>query len=122
MISYCSGCVYLLWATRELLGSKIDVYHIIEVVRMALGETLNYPRDHVKRAWDVITIITYQLMISMFQKSFFIKHLTYDKHFSTFKPKKYRVLKYMRYLFNIPLMRKMYAKFFQISMPLMKTR
>ncbi|MBW2636850.1 MAG: hypothetical protein JRC86_04900, partial [Deltaproteobacteria bacterium] len=58
-VSYCSGCIYLLWAARELLESKIDVYHIIEVVRMAMGETINYPDDHVERAWDIIAIINY---------------------------------------------------------------
>ena len=122
LISYCSGCIYLLWATKELLGSKIDIYHIIEVVRMAMGEKINYPKDHIKRAWDVIAILTYQLLISTFQKNFFIKRLSYDKNRSTFKPKKYRLLKLMRYLFEIPFLRKFYAKLFRMQMLLMKTR
>ena len=122
LISYCSGCIYLLWATKELLGSKIDIYHIIEIVRMAMGEKINYPKDHIKRAWDVIAIITYQLLVSTFQKNFFIKRLTYDKNRSTFKPKKFIILKLMRYLFEIPFLRKFYAKLFRMQMPLMKTR
>ncbi len=122
LISYCGGCIYLLWATRELLGSKIDIYHIIEVVRMAMGEKINYPQDHIRRAWDVIAIITYQLLLSTFQNNFFIKRVTYDKERSTFKPKRHLLLKIIRYMFNIKLVRKFYAKFFQSAMPLMKTR
>ena len=122
LVSYCSGCLYLLWATKELLGSKIDIYHIVEIVRMAMGEKIPYPRDHINRAWDVIAIITYQLLISTFQNNFFIKRLTYDKNKSTFSPKKYRLLKLIRYLFDIPFLRKFYAKLFRLQMPLMKTR
>ncbi len=122
LVSYCGGCLYLLWATRELLGSKIDVYHIIEIVRMAMGEKLDYPKQHIKRAWDVITIITYQLLISTFQKNFFIKRITYDKNKTTFYPKKYYILRILRYLFNIRIVRNIYARFFRFAMPFMKTR
>lgn len=122
LISYCGGCLYLLWATKELIGSKIDLFHIIEVLRMAMGEKLSYPKDHVKRAWDIIAIITYQLMISMIQKNFFIKRITYDKQMSTFWPKKYRLLKIIRILFRLKFMRKFYGYFFRKMMPMMKTR
>jgi len=121
LISYCSGCIYLLWATRELLQSKIDIYHIVEIVRMAMGEKLNYPEDHINRAWDIIAIITFQLLVSIFQKNFFIKKITYDKNRSTFKPKKYLILKIIRTLFKISLIRKFHAKFFTLLMPKMKT-
>ncbi|MHA1147917.1 MAG: (Fe-S)-binding protein [Promethearchaeota archaeon] len=122
LISYCGGCLYLIWATRELIGSKIDVFHIIEIVRMAMGEKLDYPKAHIKRAWDIITIITYQLMISAIQKNFFIKKITYDKQMSTFWPKKYWMLRIIRYMFGLKLMRKFYAKLFQLLVPIMKTR
>ncbi len=122
LISYCGGCIYLLWASRELLGKKIDVYHIIEIVRMAMGEKINYPHNHIKRAWDIIAIITYQLLLSVFQANFFIKRITYDKNMSTFHPKKYKMLKLIRSLFNISVVRKLYAKMFRILMPIMKTR
>lgn len=121
LISYCGGCIYLMWATRELLGSKIDVYHIIEVVRMAMGERINYPKDNVKRAWDIIAIITYQLLVSTVKKNFFIERITYDKDRSTFKPKKYLLLRLIRYVFDIRIIRKIYARLFQVLMPLMKT-
>jgi len=122
LVSYCSGCVYLLWATRELIGSKIDIYHIIEIVRMAMGESLDYPKVHIKRAWDIITIITYSLLVFIFKKNFYISRITYDREFSTFKPKKYRLLKLLRHLFDISIIRKVYSKLFRLIMPLMKTR
>ena len=122
LITYCTGCYYLLWATRELLGSKIDVYHIIEVVRMAIGEKIPYPKAHIKRAWDIIAIITYQLILSTFQKNFFINKITYDIEKTTFQPKKHLLLKLIRFLFRIKFVRKIYAKLFQISMPLMITK
>jgi Fe-S oxidoreductase len=122
LVSYCSGCMYLLWAARELLSSKLDVYHSIEIVRMAMGEQIGYPREHVERAWDVIAIITYQLLVSVFQGNFRITELTYDSNLSTFKPQRYRALRFIRRLLNNALMRRVYARIFRILMPLMRTR
>lgn len=122
LVSYCSGCIYLLWATRELLGSKLDVYHSIEIVRMAMGEQLPYPRKHIERAWDVIAIITYQLLVSLFQRNFRIGELTYDSDLSTFRPRRYRMLRCIRWLLKISPLRRLYAGIFKILMPLMKTR
>ena len=123
LVSYCGGCIYLLWAARELLGSKIDVYHIVEIVRMAMGETINYPHDHVERAWDVISIITYQLIVSLFQKNFYIEKLSYDKDMSTFKPRgRYLLLRSIRKILDFSLTRKIYAAIFRMIMPIMSTR
>ena len=122
LVSYCTGCLYLLWATKELLGSKIDIFHIVEVLRMAIGEKLEYPEAHIKRAWDIIAIITYQLLVSIFQKNFYISRITYNKDKSTYYPKKYSLLRIIRFLFNIGIVRKVYAKFFRFMMPLIKTR
>ena len=122
LVTYCTGCLYLLWATRELLQSKIDVFHHIELVRMAMGEKINYPQDHIKRAWDIIAIITYQLIISLMQRNFFIKKFSFDDKLSTFHPKKHRLLKLIRLLFRNPLIRKIYAKLFQSMAPVFNTR
>ncbi|MBA7677628.1 Lactate utilization protein A [subsurface metagenome] len=122
LISYCTGCLYLLWATKELLGSKIDIFHIIEVVRMAMGEKLEYPKAHIKRAWDIIAIMTYQLLVSIFQKNFYISRITYNKDKSTYQPKKYSLLRIMRFFFNISIVRKVYAKVFRFLMTLINTR
>jgi Fe-S oxidoreductase len=122
LVSYCGGCLYLLWATKELIASKIDIFHIIEIVRMAMGERLNYPKDHKRRAWDVISIITYQLTLSAIQKNFFIRKITYDEDMTTFWPKKHILLKIIRHLFRNPLMRNIYRKMFQFLMPILRTR
>jgi len=122
LISYCSGCLYLLWATRELIGSKIDLYHIIEIVRMAMGEQLQYPEIHIRRAWDIIAIMTYQLIISILQNNFFIKRISYDKNKSTFKPKHHSLLKLIRKLFRSEIIRKIFRKLFLLQMMILKTR
>lgn len=122
LVSYCSGCLYLMWAIKELINSKIDLFHIVEVIRMAMGEKLNYPKDHIKRAWDIIAIITYSLLLSTFKKNFYIKHLSYDESLSTYQPRKHPILKVIRYLFNLKLIRIVYSKLFQLIMPIIKSR
>ena len=122
MVSYCGGCIYLLWAARELLGSKIEVFHSLEVVRMAMGEVIPYPHAHIERAWDMITIITYQLMVSIAQKNFTIDRISYDKKKSTFSPGNARVLKTLRGMLDIPLMRRAYAGMFRALMPVLGRR
>lgn len=122
LISYCGGCLYLLWATRELIGSKIDIFHIIEIVRMAMGERFEYPDLHIKRAWDIIAIITYQLIISLFHRNFFIRRISYDKAKSTFIPKKLFLLRTIRFLLRIKIIRKIFRKLFLLQMNILKTR
>jgi hypothetical protein len=122
LISYCGGCIYLLWATKELRRSKIDIYHIIEIVRLAMGEKLNYPIDHKKRAWDIIAIMTYSLLLSIGKKKFYISKITHDKQMSTFKPKKKRLLKLIRYTFNLSIIRYLFSKCFLLLMRILKTR
>ncbi len=122
LISYCGGCTYLLWATKELRRSKIDIFHIIEIIRIAMGEKLNYPIDHKKRAWDIIAIMTYSLFLSILKKNFFITKITYDKDLSTFRPKKYLLLRLIRFSFNLSIIRYIFSKVFLILMRLLKTR
>ncbi|MBN2152213.1 MAG: (Fe-S)-binding protein [Candidatus Lokiarchaeota archaeon] len=114
LVSYCSGCIYLLWATRELLESRLDVYHLVEVVRMAAGEELDYPRDHVGRAWDVIAIITYQLVRSLLDRPFRITAITYDPGRSTFRPRSHVLLRFIRALLSFRLARRFYARLFRL--------
>lgn len=122
LVSYCGGCLYLLWATHELIGSKINIFHIIEIVRMAMGEKLEYPDLHVKRAWDIIAIITYQLIISLFQRNFFIRRISYDKSRTTFIPKKLYILRTIRFLLRSKIIRKVFRKLFLLQMNILKTR
>ena len=122
LIAYCGGCIYLLWATKELLRKKIDVYHIIEIVRMAMGEKIESKKKHIERAWDIIVIISYSLLVSLLKHNFYIKKISYDKDMTTFKPKRYLLLRIMRILFKVHYIRKIYSKLFILMMPLMKTR
>ncbi len=122
LISYCGGCIYLLWATRELIRSKIDIFHVIEIVRMAMGEKLNYPEDHITRAWDIIAIMTYSLILSFFNKNFYIDEITYNKDLSTFTPKKYRLLKIIRYTMDFPLIKSLFAKGFHLLRKILKSK
>jgi Fe-S oxidoreductase len=122
LISYCGGCMFLLWATKELKRSKIDIFHVIEITRMAMGEKLNYPKDHKKRAWDIIAIITYSFFLSIIEKSFYISKITYDNDLSTFKPRKYRLLKLIRFTFDFSPIRYFFSKCFLVLMKILKTR
>jgi Fe-S oxidoreductase len=122
LISYCGGCIYLLWATKELLRSKIEIFHVIEIVRMAMGERLNYPQDHTNRAWDIIAIMTYSLILSLFSKNFYITELNYDKQLSTFKPKKYRLLKAIRYILDFPKMKLIFIQAFHLLRIIFKSK
>ncbi|TXT54723.1 MAG: hypothetical protein BAJALOKI1v1_2120003 [Promethearchaeota archaeon] len=122
LISYCTGCIYLLWATKELLNSKIELFHLIEIVRMAMGESLDYPSAHKKRAWDIIAIITYEWLVSLFKPSFFITKITFDQKRSTFYTKNHYLLRIIRMLFNSSLMKKLYRKLFMILIKMLNTR
>jgi len=70
---------------------------------MAIEEESNYLKYQIKRAWDIIAIITYSLLLSLFRKNFYINKIKFDKDYSTFKPKKFRFFKLMRRLFDLPL-------------------
>ncbi|TFF86841.1 MAG: (Fe-S)-binding protein [Promethearchaeota archaeon] len=122
LITYCGGCLYLLWATKELLRSKIKLYHIIEICRIAMGEKLNFPGKNVDRAWDIIAIITYSLLLSFFRKNFHINQIKYDKEMSTFKPKKFRILRIIRYAMNLPMMKFIFAHIFQLLRVILKSK
>jgi len=73
LVTYCTGCMYLLWAARELSGSPIAIYHLVEPVTMAMGSyryaDLSRQRE---RAWDIISLITLAYAKSLFQRRFVI--------------------------------------------------
>lgn len=73
LVTYCTGCMYLLWAARELAGSSIGIYHLVEPVTMAMGayRYADLSRQH-ERAWDIIALITLAYAKSLFQRRFFI--------------------------------------------------
>ncbi len=119
MVTYCGGCLYLLWASRELFGKKIGVYHIIEIIRMSMGETIDYPDSHVRRAWDLITIINYHFLMSLFKKPFWIEKMSLNG--KILESERYLGLRILRKLFDVSLIRILYKKGFRIILPKMIT-
>jgi len=122
LVTYCTGCYYLLWATKEIMNYDLEVFHIIEIVRMAMGEKLHYPQFHKKRAWDIIAIISYQLIISLFKKNFYIKEITYNEKKNTFIPQSHLLLRIIRKLLDFSIGKRIYSRIFKLTLPLLKTR
>ena len=80
LVTYCSGCLYLLCAAQELFRSDLKVYHHVELVRMAMGEDLGVTQEmRVRRAWDVIAIITYHMVLGLFRRPFEIGDLSFGE-------------------------------------------
>lgn len=119
LVSYCGGCLYLLWAARELFGSHINVYHIIEIVRMGMGEQIDYPKANIQRAWDIIAIITYHLILSLLNKPFKIKEIRMKK--KQWKKKRFMLLQVIRKLFDFKIIRGVYRRLFQLILPKFST-
>jgi hypothetical protein len=119
LVSYCGGCLYLLWTARELFGSRLDIYHIVEIQRMAMGESLNYPTDHVRRAWDLVAIITFLMILSLFGRNFMIKDISLDQ--SPVENRDFPAVRLIRRLLDIPLVRFIYRKIFKIMVKLLKS-
>lgn len=120
LVSYCGGCLYLLWTAKVLFEKDIDVYHLVEVLRMSMGEELNCPDDHRRRAWDLIAIITCHSIMSLWGKPFMIDEHALDTYPPV--PRKFLLLRFLRKLLDISIVQKLYIKSFQILVPLLKSR
>ncbi|MHA1822182.1 MAG: (Fe-S)-binding protein [Promethearchaeota archaeon] len=124
MVTYCGGCMYLLLAGKVLFKKKIKVYHLIELIRMGKGEDLSLNEEkHIERAWDIIAIITYHLIIGLFKKAFFIKNPINGDPTSQLskskKKKKYRFLKFIRKMLGIKLFRGIYRIIFLLLLKIL---
>ena len=71
LVTYCAGCFWLLLAAGELVQSPVRVVHLVELVREAMGEKVDFPRSD--RAWDILAAMTYQIMSGMGEKHFWIQ-------------------------------------------------
>ena len=71
LVTYCAGCFWLLLAARELMDSPVRVVHLIELVREAMGEKVDFPRS--ERAWDILAAMTYQIMGTIGDDPFWIQ-------------------------------------------------
>lgn len=116
LVSYCGGCLYLLWAARELFDSKLDIYHLVEIQRMAMGEEIEYPGPHVARAWDM----TYTMIRTMFRPCFKITEISMDQ--CAMENRSFPALKFLRRLLDLPGAKAVYKISFKMMVKLFKTR
>lgn len=73
LVTYCGGCMWLLLVARELCGSRIRVAHIVELLREAMGERFEF--DPTERAWDIASVITYQILRQLPRGRFFLDRI-----------------------------------------------
>jgi Fe-S oxidoreductase len=113
LVTYCTGCMYLLWAARELSGSRVAIYHLVEPVTMAMGayKYADLVRQR-ERAWDIIALITLAYSKSFFQQRFFIGDPA-DIRYRPDEGRRNAVLKILRRLFSIRAARSAYAAGFR---------
>ncbi len=71
MVVYCSGCLVILSMAKAILKSKIEIYHIFELVQMAAGETPHHL--HTKRGKEIFKIMFVNFIKSIWEKNFIVK-------------------------------------------------
>ena len=116
LVTYCTGCMYLLWSARELMGSSLGIYHISEPVTMAISTGKYKYHDltrQVERAWDIIAQITYTYTKSLFQGKFKIGDVT-DNRYEPVVVRAYPILRLIRAGLSIGVVRWAYALGFRV--------
>jgi Fe-S oxidoreductase len=121
LVTYCSGCLYLLCAARELFQSDLKVYHHIELVRMAMGEDADAaPERRSRRAWDVIAIITYHMVSGLFRRPFEIRELSFGEQ--RWAERRFTLLRLLRKILDTRVGRTAYRKITLLLLPLLARR
>lgn len=120
LVSYCGGCLYLMWAAKVLYDKQIDVFHLFEIQRMAMGEAIEYPEAHHRRAWDIIAIITVHSFLSLIGRPFRIRTDTLDHY--PLQPKSFRLLKIIRRILGIQVVQTLYKRIFRFLVPILKSK
>jgi len=65
LVVYCPACYFIFSVVRELYGSSLELYHIVELVEMAGGgRPLHRTR---RRAFQIIAIISANMLRMLFQ-------------------------------------------------------
>ena len=114
LVTYCTGCMYLLWSARELMGSSLSIYHIVEPVTMAMGAYKYHDlKRQRERTWDIIAQITYAYTKSLFQGRFEIGDVT-DNRYEASGEKRYTALRIIRACLSIAPVRWVYALGFRM--------
>ncbi len=82
MVVYCAACYFILSVVKELIGSKVELYHLIELVDMAEGR--KPPHRTRARAFDILSImsanISRMLLSSDARKRFRIDLSQFDRN------------------------------------------
>jgi len=67
LVTYCSACYFIFSVVRELYGSKLELYHLLELVDLARG---NKPLHRTRqRAFQIIAIITANILRMAFSSA-----------------------------------------------------
>ena len=81
MVVYCSACYFILSVVKEMVGSKVELYHILELMDMADGRKPVHRTE--QRAYDILSImssnITGMLVDSKASKRFWIDLSEFDR-------------------------------------------
>jgi Fe-S oxidoreductase len=56
LVVYCAACYFIFSVVRELVGSKLEIYHILELIDMAEGR--QPPHRTRRRAFNIIAIMS----------------------------------------------------------------
>jgi Fe-S oxidoreductase len=81
LVVYCPACYFIFSLVKELYGSRLELYHIVEIVDMASGgRPLHRTRQ---RAFQIIAIISANITRMLFNRSarrlFFIDISQFDR-------------------------------------------
>ncbi|MBN1375000.1 MAG: (Fe-S)-binding protein [Dehalococcoidia bacterium] len=67
LVVYCSACYFVFSVVKELYGSRLELYHLVELVDLARGgKTLHRTRQ---RAFQIIAIISANILRMLFHGS-----------------------------------------------------
>lgn len=81
MVVYCSACYFILSVVKEMVGSKVELYHLIELLDMADGRTPVHRTE--QRAYDILSIMSANLTRMVFapkaSKRFWIDLSEFDR-------------------------------------------
>jgi len=107
IVVYCSACLFILSVAKELLQIKIPIFHVFELVQLAMGEKPIH--NHSERAWDIISIFTIHLIYSIFSKRFKIKNNLIPENSELKLSFNFNILKIINKLLKIKLLRHFYV-------------
>jgi Fe-S oxidoreductase len=67
LIVYCAACYFIFSVVRELVGSKLEIYHILELLDMAEGR--QPPHRTRQRAFNIIAIMSANITRMLLQSN-----------------------------------------------------